>query len=305
MTEYIKTELKQPVTVQNIITVHYFEYTKNFAFTGEAHDFWEIVFADKGDLYITAGSGESLLRQGQMYLHRPMEFHNIRCDGKTASNSVIVTFSCSAPELFAVAGSVIRCGDVTRDLLAAIISEAKKSFSSPLGDPYTACLVRRRDAPFGSEQLIKIYLELLLIDLIRGTEHSGKITNLPKARGDDRKINEICAYLERNCENEITFHDICAEFSLSASVVKKLFSAKLGCGAMEFFSSLKIERAKQMIREDSRNITEIAEALSYSSVYYFSRAFKKSTGMTPTEYAASVKAMYEEHNVPIPAEAEP
>ena len=52
MTEYIKTELKQPVTVQNIITVHYFEYTKNFAFTGEAHDFWEIVFADKGDLYI-------------------------------------------------------------------------------------------------------------------------------------------------------------------------------------------------------------------------------------------------------------
>ena len=89
---------------------------------------------------------------------------------------------------------MIRCGDVTRDLLAAIISEAKKSFSSPLGDPYTACLVRRRDAPFGSEQLIKIYLELLLIDLIRGTEHSGKITNLPKARGDDRKINEICAY---------------------------------------------------------------------------------------------------------------
>ena len=93
MTEYIKTELKQPVTVQNIITVHYFEYTKNFAFTGEAHDFWEIVFADKGDLYITAGSSESLLRQGQMYLHRPMEFHNIRCDGKTASNSVIVTVS--------------------------------------------------------------------------------------------------------------------------------------------------------------------------------------------------------------------
>ena len=90
-----------------------------------------------------------------------------------------------------------------------------------------------------------------------------------------------------------------------ASVVKKLFSAKLGCGAMEFFSSLKIERAKKLIREDSRNITEIAEALSYSSVYYFSRAFKKSTGMTPTEYAASVKAMYEEHNVPIPAEAEP
>ncbi len=304
MTEYIATKLKQNVIVENIITVHYFEYTKNFAFSGEAHDFWEIVFADKGELYITAGSGEHLLRQGQMYIHRPMEFHNIRCDGKTASNSVIVTFSCAAPELFAIAGSVIRCGDDTRDLLAAIIAEAKKSFCGPLGDPYTPCLARRRDAAFGSEQLIQIYLELLLILLIRGREAAGKITNLPKARGDDTRVNEICAYLERSCEKDISFSDICTKFSLSASVVKKLFAEKLGCGAMEFFSNCKIERAKQLIREDSRNITEIAEALSYSSVYYFSRAFKKSTGMTPTEYAASVKAMYEEHSVPIPAEEE-
>ncbi len=232
MNEYIRTELKQPVVIENIITVHYFEYTKNFAFSGEAHDFWEIVFADKGDLYITAGNSEFLLRQGQMFIHRPMEFHNIRCDGKTASNSVIVTFSCAAAELFAVAGSILRCGDETRDILAAIISEAKKTFS------------------------------------------------------------------------DISFSDICTKFSLSASVVKKLFSEKLGCGAMEFFSNCKIERAKQLIREDSCNITEIAETLSYSSVYYFSRAFKKSTGMTPTEYAASVKAMYEEHSVPIPAEEE-
>ena len=114
MNEYIRTELKQPVVIENIITVHYFEYTKNFAFSGEAHDFWEIVFADKGDLYITAGNSEFLLRQGQMFIHRPMEFHNIRCDGKTASNSVIVTFSCAAAELFAVAGSILRCGDETR-----------------------------------------------------------------------------------------------------------------------------------------------------------------------------------------------
>ena len=302
MTEYIGTELKQPVIIEKIITVHYFEYTKNFAFTGEAHDFWEIVFADKGDLYITAGSSELLLRQGQMYLHRPMEFHNIRCDGKTASNSVIVTFSCAAPELFAVAGTVIRCGDDTRDILAAIIAEAKKAFSNPVGDPYTPCLVRRGGVPFGSEQLIKLYLELLLIHLIRGSEKTGKITNLPKARGDDTRVNEICAYLERNCEKDLSFRDICMKFSLSASVVKKLFSEKLGCGAMEFFANCKIERAKQLLREESRNITEIAEALSYSSVYYFSRAFKKSTGMTPTEYAASVKAMYEEHSVPIPGE---
>ena len=302
MTEYIKTELTHQLIVENIITVHYFEYTKNFAFTGEAHDFWEIVFADKGELYITAGNSELLLRQGQMYIHRPMEFHNIRCDGKTASNSVIVTFSCGAPELFSIAGTVIRCGDEIRDLLAAIISEAKNSFSGPLGDPYTAQLIRRGGAPFGSEQLIQLYTELLLIRLIRGKGQEGHISNLPKMRGDDKKVNEICMFLEEHCEEDLSFSDVCTQFSMSASVVKKLFAERLGCGAMEYFTHRKIDRAKKLIREDSMNITEISERLSYSSVNYFSRIFKKSVGMTPTEYAASVKAMSEEHTPPIPRE---
>ncbi len=293
MTDYTATVPVLPVTVENIITVHYFEYTKNFAFSGEAHDFWEIVFADKGDFYITAGNSEKLLRQGHMYIHKPMEFHNIRCDGKEASNSVIVTFTCHSEELFSIAGEIIRCGDDIRGILASIITEARRAFSDPLGDPYTAHLTRREDAQFGSEELIKIYIELLLIKLIRSGSENGIITKLPKVRTDDRRIHDMCDYLEKNCTENISFGDLCRRFSLSSSTVKKLFGEKLGCGAMEFFSNCKIERAKRMLREDNRNVTEIAELLSYSSVHYFSRAFKKATGMTPTQYANSVKAMYE------------
>ena len=302
MTKYMKTVLSQPVAVESIVTVHYFEYTKNFTFSGEVHDFWELVFVDKGELFITAGNTELPLRQGQMYLHRPMEFHNIRCDGKSASNSVIVTFCCEAPELFPLAGQILHCGDTARGLLASIISEAKKSFSNPLGDPYTAQLTRRAAAEFGSEQLVKNFIELLLIHLIRTKGGSGRISSLPKMRSADRNVQEICAYLEANCENNLSFQEVCLHFSLSPSVVKKLFSEKLGCGVMEFYHNCKIERAKQLIREDSRNITEIAEALSYSSIYYFSRFFKKCTGMTPTEYGASVKAASEEHTAPTPEE---
>ena len=60
---------------------------------------------------------------------------------------------------------------------------------------------------------------------------------------------------------------------------------------MEYFGKLKIARAKEMIREGSRNFTEIAAALGYQSIYYFSRHFKKVSGMTPSEYASSVKIL--------------
>ena len=46
-----------------------------------------------------------------------------------------------------------------------------------------------------------------------------------------------------------------------------------------------------MIREGRRNFTEIAAALGYQSLHYFSRHFKKVTGMTPSEYARSVKLL--------------
>ena len=49
-----------------------------------------------------------------------------------------------------------------------------------------------------------------------------------------------------------------------------------------------------MIREKQYNFTEIAQRLGYSSVHYFSRHFKQVAGMTPSEYAASVKALCEE-----------
>jgi YesN/AraC family two-component response regulator len=60
---------------------------------------------------------------------------------------------------------------------------------------------------------------------------------------------------------------------------------------MEYFTMLKIEEAKLLIREGDYNFTQISRILGYQSVHYFSRLFKKKTDMTLSEYASSVKAL--------------
>ena len=51
---------------------------------------------------------------------------------------------------------------------------------------------------------------------------------------------------------------------------------------------MKIEKAKEYIRENEMNFTQISDELGFSSIHYFSRLFKKKTGMTLTEYRSSV-----------------
>ncbi|MGL6197444.1 MAG: helix-turn-helix domain-containing protein [Lachnospiraceae bacterium] len=62
-----------------------------------------------------------------------------------------------------------------------------------------------------------------------------------------------------------------------------------GCGAIDYFNQMKIERAKEIIKDEKMNFTGLAHYLSYGSLQYFSKQFKKATGMSPLEYSTSVK----------------
>ncbi len=283
--DYIRTNLETPLKVDGIYTIHYFEYTKDFSYSGEFHNFWEIVYADKQRVVITADATELTLEAGQLYIHRPNEFHKIRCDGTRAANSVVISFDCEFPELFSAAGKVITCSNEEKQLLGIIVSEAADAFSTPLGSPYTNKMEKSPTAKFATEQIIKHCIELLMINLIRGNITETK-TSTDK---QNKLLMEICEYLKSNVDKPLMFEDIRKRFNVSASVIKRLFKSTLGCGIMEHFLHLKIDHAKQLIRENEMNFTEISEHLAFSSPQYFSSAFKRISGMSPSEYENSVK----------------
>ncbi len=284
--DYQKTILDSPLYIDGVYSVHYFEYAKDFAYSGEIHDFWEIVYADKQSIIVTAGAKEVLLPRGHLYLHRPGEFHNIRCDGVKAANSVIVSFDCRCPELMNIAGMVIDCSQEEKALLGAIIREAGEAFATPLGLSYTRRMQKSGTGAFGCEQLIRLYLEQLLILLIRGNRRTHPRT-LPE---NNTLLIAVCDYLEKNVELPLHFTDIREKFNVSASVLKKAFREHMNCGVMEHFNRLKVDAAKEMIRESELNFTEIADRLSFNTSQYFTTVFRRISGMTPSEYAASVRS---------------
>lgn len=293
MAEFVATTLEQSIPIQKIVTVHYFEYAKDYVFEGERHDFWEILYVDKGEVEVMAGEVGYKLRQGEMIFHKPNEFHNVFANGVVAPNLVVVSFESNAPAMAYFEGKIIAAGEDERALLARIVREARDAFSSPLDDPSLTCLERASSHAFGSEQMIGILLEEMLIRLVRrGAEKAQgvKISSSVKLRSDNDLVKRVIAYMEENAAGSLTFSQVCRFSAQSATNLKTIFKSVTGYGVMEYYRMLKIETAKTMLREGDGNITQIADRLGYASVHYFSRYFKQATGMTPSEYSLSIQA---------------
>ncbi|MBR5539966.1 MAG: helix-turn-helix domain-containing protein [Clostridia bacterium] len=285
--------MRREITVDAIVTVHYFEHAKNYVFEGEKHDFWELVYVDKGRLEAVSEDQGFELTQGQMIFHKPNEFHNLYANGTVAPNLVIVTFVCRSPAMAFFENRIAYVTARQRELLARIVEEGRRAFTGPLGDPYTLQMPRDPNAPFGCEQLINLYLETLLIDMVRSAAPESerpKPSSSIKTRSDNDLVARIIRHMEEHLSDNLSFSAICQYSAQSATNLKTIFKAVTGQGVMEYYRKLKIDQAKILLRESNGNITQIADNLGYTSVQYFSRHFKQATGMTPREYTLSVQA---------------
>ena len=296
---YKSVLLHQDFIIERIISIHYFEYMSDFSFEGESHDFWEFLCVDNGEVDVLAGENKVTLKKGEIIFHKPNEFHNVKANGVIAPNLVVASFECTSPKIRFFEDKILTIGDTERSLLASIVSEARNAFSSRLDDPYLEELKPRLDTVFGSEQLIRLCLEQLLIQLYRRhTADSGHraVSKSTKLKTDDEIYNRVLAYLRANISEQLTIQQICKNNLVGRSQLQKLFREKNNCGIIDYFSKMRISTAKQMIRDNHMNFTQIADALGYTSIHYFSRQFKKITGMTPSEYASSIKVLAEDHS---------
>ena len=286
---YSGTRLKEEIAISELVTVHYFELAKDYKFPGEQHDFWEFVYVDKGEITAYCGDIARELKSGDIVFHKPNEWHTLVANGVAASSVAVISFKSRSAAMTAFENKVFKTGSVQRTLLSQIINDTSAAFDTPLSDLVTPKLHRRKNVPFGTEQLIKLHLTEFLLSLLRN-DMLPALTSL-KRNLDSGLFGEIVDFLAASIGCKLTLSDIARHAGISKTAVKQLFREQAGCGACEYFVRMKIDRAKTYIREDNYNFTQIAEMLGYDSIHYFSRQFRKYVNMSPTEYACSIRAL--------------
>lgn len=292
--------LHNSINIGKIYSIHYFEYMNDFSFEGESHNFWEFICVDKGEVGVTAGDSFTILKKGDIAFHQPNEFHNVQAVSGIAPNLVVISFQCTDDAMRFFKKKILQIDETERNLLADIIIEARRCFDCRLDDPYLQNMPMKEPDLFGAEQMIHLLLTQFIIHLIR--RYSAPLMlhkRLPrlesikatKSRSDTEVFNRIVGYLEEKLNTRVTIEQICHDNLIGRSQLQKIFKEQCNMGIIEYFSLMKINAAKELMRTNQMNFTQISEHLGYTSIHYFSRQFKKVTGMTPSEYASSIKAM--------------
>ena len=281
---YIKTQLTNFVNITQIVTIHYYEFDKNFSYGGESHDFWEMVYVDKGKVLVKNNKEEIVLSQGDIVFHKPNEFHAIRAYD-SAPNFFVITFVCKSPSMHFLENYHTKLNDNLKPFISSIIKESDLTFIIPKNDPSLKRLVKKENAIIGGEQFIKTYLEQLLILLVRDIQKVNDINVFPtKQSMENHLIESIKTHLENNVEAKLKISDICAKLGYSKSYLCKIFSDQTGQSIASYGTQVKIKQAKLLIRENRLNFSQISDKLNFENSQYFSRVFKRITGMTPTEF---------------------
>ena len=282
---YIIKPIRKIIDVKSIVTILYYELSKDFDYAGESHDFWEMVYVDKGEIVATSDGVRHIVPQGSAIFHKPNEFHRLAANGTIAPNVFIITFVCTSRDMQFFNEKITEIPAKLRSYIADIIDERLIIRSDPPGTD----TVNGRAVGIASEQMVKLYLEQFLILLLRGEEAAkpGRFS-AEREDWDNQLVNDMIHYLQEHIYQELSISDLCRRFCYSKTQLSKVFKEATGSTIMDYYTRLKIKEAKYMIREGDLNFSQIAVQLSFDNPQYFSRTFKRSAGMTPKEYKNSV-----------------
>ncbi|MBP1962805.1 response regulator transcription factor [Paenibacillus aceris] len=84
-----------------------------------------------------------------------------------------------------------------------------------------------------------------------------------------------------------SLQDVAKQFQISPAYISRLLRQELGATFIDYLTKIRIKRAIQLMNDPSCKMYEVAEKVGYSSQHYFSTAFKKIVGISPTEYRRS------------------
>lgn len=255
-----------------IYTLFYHEVESGFLFKGEKHSMYELTYVDRGQLHCVVDGNGDLLKQGQLMIFTPDQWHMQYTELDMTARFLTIAFDIDSELPLNLGNRVFELSSSEAVYLKQILSEMERN------DPL-------------SGDLIRCNLKLLLLSILRDVGGRKKRLKTPLAlRNENIIVSRTLQYIADHVYDKMTVESVAKETAVSASHLTALFHKQMNISPGEYIRRVKLEESKCLIREGKMNFSQIAAALNYSTIHHFSRQFKDNFGISPSEYAKSIKS---------------
>ena len=257
--------------VKSLYTFFYHEKEQGFLFSGEAHPMLELTYVDQGSLHSVADGQDLRLDQGDIVLYAPDQWHMQYADIGVAPRYVTISFDIAGGDLTPLFHQKFQAPQKAVLLLQQMLRE------------------QERMDEYAGDMILNLLTQILLILLREKGAQPGVLKPSHSLHNENEIIRRAQQYISNHIREKLSVPLVAKNIDISPSYLTALFHKHLQIAPGEYIRRIKLQESKQMIREASMNFTEIASALQYSTVHHFSRQFKEKFGITPSEYAKSVR----------------
>jgi len=251
------------------------DFKTDYAFVGERHDSWEMVFVISGKVGITADSEVYTLEKGQAVIHRPNEFHQIRSESSAVPTVIVISFCASSfPE---PRGRIFSLDLSQTEEIQNLYELSFKCFERE------GIYVKKplEDTSFIMQQLW-CRIELLVFSVVFESDLAKTHQKTKGLRSAELYSNAV-KFMEQNLSSGCSTEDIASYVSISSAYLKKIFIKYSGSGVIDYYNRLKARVACEYLA-GGKTVKETAELLGFGDQNYFSTFFKRIVGKSPTDF---------------------
>lgn len=271
--------------------------------TGRTLDETELIVVYEGVLRCAVGGSVSLLGEGDACLvpaglpvdqyadNGPCRFFYVHIDtpvfpaGEEVKKQIVSNY-LNQPSIRA--GFFFLPPVSADDFLLCLGGQIKTGrYKSEIFTLFQRLLLERNRQTVHSTLMISLELSQILVLLSQCWLHqTASVPPVQEQREQNRLVQNALLYFNSNFSSPIKISELAARLQVSQQYLARLFKAETGMSPVQYLNRLRIEKAKEAMRESAVNISEAALAAGFDNLYYFSRLFKQLEGMSPSAYRA-------------------
>lgn len=239
---------------------------KNYVFSGERHDFWEVAFINKGQALYTKEENVYVLKPGDITFCSPMQFHRISTHKESALHLYNLSFKIS--------------GTLPDKLSDGFFSLTQKEQMEFMG------IFEKIDHFLSSEECPEYMVQEAtnrLENFISGLCENKKLSSYKTDSTSVQTYKTLIELMNDNVAEDLALEDFAKMCFISVSHIKSLFKKYAGISPKVYYNDLRVSKAQELLSQ-GLSVAHIAEMMSFSSPNYFSMFFKRNAGMTPQQY---------------------